>query len=66
MTTATTDRQLAEALHTVAVNGSYNASRALSKWLRRGVRLTSDDFRNVPIPEASSAIGATERPHVAF
>ncbi len=57
---AAIDRQLAAALHTVAVNGSYNASRALSKWLHRGVRLTSDGFRNVKISEASSVIGASD------
>lgn len=65
MTTLTTDHQLVEALQTVAVNGSYNASRALSKWLRRGVRLTSDGFRSVPISEASRAIGDPDEPIAA-
>ncbi len=48
---------IAEALRTVAINGAYNASRALSKWFKRGVRLTSDGFRNVPLTELSSAAG---------
>ncbi len=51
------DTTLKDALHTVAINGSYNASRALSKWLRRGVRLMTDGFRDLPIAEAASVIG---------
>lgn len=48
------------ALRTVAVNGAYNASRALSKWLHRGVRLTCNGFRSVPIAEAGLALGDAE------
>lgn len=51
---------LTNALQTVAINGAYNASRALSKWLRRGVRLTCDGFQAVPVSEACSLIGAPD------
>lgn len=51
------DAALADSLRTVAVNGSYNASRALSKWLHKGVRLTSDGFRSVLMSQASSMLG---------
>lgn len=57
MAIETADSRLATALRTVAVNGAYDASRALSKWFRRGVRLTSDGFRSVPISQASSIVG---------
>lgn len=56
-TTVATEGVLTDALRTVAVNGSYNASRALSKWLRRGVRLTSDGFKSVSVADAASGIG---------
>lgn len=52
---------LSNALHTVAINGAYNASRALSKWLHRGVRLTSDGFSKLPISEAASVIGPPDQ-----
>lgn len=48
---------MAEALRTVAVNSAYHASRALSKWFKRGVRLTSEGFRFVPISELAAAAG---------
>lgn len=51
------ETSLADALRVVAVNGSYEASRAMSKWLRKGVRLTSDGFQSVPIGKASSIFG---------
>ncbi len=54
------DTSLENALRTVAVNGSYNASRALSKWFHRGVRLTSDGFQSVPVVEASEVLGLTD------
>ncbi len=60
MTAEVQDNKLAEALRTVAVNGSYNASRALSKWFKRGVRLTSDGFTSISMTEASSIIGDPE------
>jgi len=56
---------LADALHTVAVNSSYGASRALSKWFKKGVRLTTDGFQSVPIGEAASAAGDPEEAVVA-
>lgn len=46
---------LADALRTVAVNSAYNASRALSKWFKRGVRLTSDGFESLPLADVVSA-----------
>lgn len=58
--TITVPPPLTNALRTVAVNGSYTASRALSKWLRRGVRLTGEGFKPVPIAEAAAVIGEPE------
>ncbi len=46
---------LADSLRTVAVNSAYNASRALSKWFKRGVRLTSDGFESLPLGQVVSA-----------
>ncbi|MEK6675763.1 MAG: chemotaxis protein CheC [Planctomycetota bacterium] len=60
MSTHVADSPLALALRTVAVNGAYNASRALSKWLRRGVRLHTDGFEEVSIGDASSILGDPE------
>lgn len=60
MTIEMAEHLLVDALRTVAVNGAYNASRALSKWLRRGVRLTSDGFKRLPMAEASSILGDPE------
>lgn len=57
MSTQTIDKTFEVALRTVAINGSYNASRALSKWLRRGVRLTSEGFQSIPIAQAYTMIG---------
>lgn len=51
---------LADALHTVAVNSAYNASRALSKWFKKGVRLTTDGFQSVPIGEVARSAGNPE------
>lgn len=66
MTTQVADNQLVDALRTVAINGAYNASRALSKWLKRGVRLTTDGFKRVPISEASSVVGDPAEPIAAI
>lgn len=46
-----------EALRTVAVNSSFSASRALSKWFKRGVRLNTDGFVNMPLGEVAHAAG---------
>ncbi|MCG8408373.1 MAG: chemotaxis protein CheC [Phycisphaerales bacterium] len=65
---ATTDSpalELADALRTVAVNSAYTASRALSKWFKRGVRLTSDGFETVPISEVAASTGDAEEPVIA-
>lgn len=66
MTTSTMSVDVAVGLRTVAVNGSYHASRALSKWLRRGVRLTSDGFKCVPIQDVASVIGVSDELIVAI
>jgi|GEM_PF-765955 len=47
--------ELSDALRTVAVNSAYNASRALSKWFRKGVRLTSDGFESLPLDKVVTA-----------
>lgn len=60
MNTLSIDNTFEDALRTVAINGSYNASRALSKWLRRGVRLTSEGFQHVPIAQATTMLGEPE------
>ena len=60
MNTISIDKTFEDVLRTVAINGSYNASRALSKWLRRGVRLTSEGFQNVPIAQATTILGEPE------
>ncbi len=57
---------LAEALRIVMVNSSYNASRALSKWLKRGVRLTADGFTAVPFAEVAEAAGPDDEPVAAL
>ena len=57
---ATKTSPVAEALRTVTTNGAYDASRALSKWLRRGVRLTTGGFESVPISEVASMLGGPE------
>ncbi len=51
---------LADALHAVAINSAYNASRALSKWFKRGVRLTSNGFESVPIGDIVRASGGED------
>lgn len=66
MTTAEHASHVETALRTVAVNGSYHASRALSKWLRRGVHLTSEGFRAVPIHEVSTIAGEADEPLAAI
>lgn len=64
---ATTDSHvdMADALRTVAVNSAYTASRALSKWFKRGVRLTSDGFESVPISEVAACACGPEEPVIA-
>ncbi len=60
MTAQTLDQSVADALRTVAVNGAFHASRALSKWLKRGVSLTSTGFNEVAFSDAYSVIGDPE------
>jgi chemotaxis protein CheC len=47
--------EVSDALRTVVVNSAYNASRALSKWLKRGVRLRCDGFETVHISRLAGA-----------
>ncbi len=61
--------EMAESLRTVAVNSAYNASRALSKWFKHGVRLTCNGFEHVPITglvetisDADAAVAAIHLP----
>ena len=66
---STTDpaaRVFADALHTVAVNGAYNASRALSKWLKKGVHLETQGFESLPLDRATSFAGETDEPVAAI
>ncbi|MFN0136600.1 MAG: chemotaxis protein CheX [Phycisphaerae bacterium] len=58
-----TDNVRQNAMHAIAVNAAFNASRAISKWLKRGVRLTTDGFTRMPLKELSK--GSTE-PSVAL
>ena len=56
----TTDNIRRNVLHTIAVNGAFNASRAMSKWLRRGVRLSAEGFVSVPLSEVCDAAHSDE------
>ncbi len=70
MTVASTSESaahvFADALHTVAVNGAYNASRALSKWLKKGVHLETQGFQHLPLDKAASIAGETDEPIAAI
>lgn len=55
-----TQVDMSDALRAVAVNSAYNSSRALSKWLKRGVRLRSDGFVKASIMELGELIGAAD------
>ena len=57
--------ELIEGLRPIAINSAYNASRALSKWLKRGVRLSSDGFKSIPITEAAESAGPPDEAVVA-
>ncbi len=45
----TTD--LAKALNTIAINGAYDASRSLSKWLHKGVHLHTEGFERINLED---------------
>lgn len=60
------DTDLTDALQTVAVNSSYNASRALSKWFKRGVRLKADGFEYASITTLADAAGPPDQPVAAI
>ncbi len=51
---------VAEAMRTVAVNSAYHASRALSKWFKHGIRVTSDGFESIPIRDVGRLMGDCE------
>jgi len=53
------------ALDGVALEGARHATRALSKWLGRPVRITTDGFQKVPLCELSEAVASYEEPIVA-
>ncbi|MCZ6699750.1 MAG: hypothetical protein O7D94_12530 [Planctomycetota bacterium] len=57
--------EFAESLRTVAINSAHTASRALSKWFKRGVRLTSNGFEYVEIEDLSSIAGPPDEPILA-
>lgn len=40
------------ALHFVGVNAAFQASRTISKWLKKGVRISTQGFAKVPLKEA--------------
>lgn len=63
--TVSNNVELTDALRTVAVNSAYNASRALSKWFKRGVRLTSDGFESLLLDDVVTAACAPEDAVVA-
>ncbi len=65
MLTETTTTNLADALRTITVNSAYNASRALSKWFKHGVRLHCDGFQSVPIRDASGLVADPDEPLAA-
>lgn len=44
-------------LTVIFAQGAEDASRSLSKWLRRGVRLTVSSVDQVPLDEASAVLG---------
>ena len=50
-----------DALRAAAVNSSYSTSRALSKWLKRGVRLHTEGFVRQPLSEFSHAAGPPDQ-----
>ncbi len=52
--------ELADALRTVAINSAYGASNALSKWFKRGVRLTSEGFQSVPLSAVAECAGPAD------
>jgi len=54
------------ALQTIAVNGAFDASRAMSKWLKRGVRLETDGFKRIALHEATHPPSGWEDPVVAL
>ena len=55
-----------DVLRAVAINSSYATSRALSKWMRRGVRLHTDGFVKQPFSELSHAAGPPDEPVAAI
>lgn len=60
------DRIRQNALHTIAINGAFDASRAMSKWLRRGVRLSTEGFVRVPLVDAARPVDDSDEPVVAL
>lgn len=46
---------VAQAMKTIVINGAFKASRSLSKWFRRGVRVTADGFEKTCLSEISES-----------
>jgi chemotaxis protein CheC len=59
------EANLADSLHTVAVNSSYTASRALSKWLKTGVQLSTDGFVSLALDDCCRSIHDVDEPIAA-
>lgn len=55
-----TDAVQEAALHTIAENGADQASRAASKWLKRGVHITTDGFARTSLVDAILAFRASQ------
>ncbi len=60
-----TNQELAESLRTITINSAYNASRALSKWFRHGVRLNCDGLESITINDAASFVANPDEPLAA-
>jgi len=64
-TTQTNTEAKEQALRTIAVNGAYEASRSLSKWFKRGIRVTTDGFTQISITEMADIAGQPDEPIIA-
>ena len=63
---ASQESSLLRVLSTVAVNSSYHASDALSKWFNRHVHLHADGFERIPFEEAGDCAGPNDSLIVAI
>lgn len=65
MPTAVTIAPSPDVLTTVMRNGAEHASRALSKWLRKGVRVRTDGLTAVKLADAGARFGEPDQAVVA-